>query len=58
MLTNWNLNNDLKNKVTVALNDTLDQMDLTVYSENSSLKQKNTHYFSSACEHSPEWNTY
>ena len=45
-------------KETMALNDTLDQMDLHIYSEHSILKQQNTHSCQMHMEYSPEYITY
>jgi len=45
-------------KQTVAFSDTLDQMDLTDYSEHFILKQENTHFFQVHMEHAPEQITY
>ena len=42
------------NKETMALNDTLDQMDLQIYSEHFILKQQNIHSSPVHMEHSPE----
>ena len=42
------------NKETVALNDTLDQMDLQIYSEHFTQKQQTTHYFRMYMDHYPE----
>ena len=47
------------NKETMALNDTLDQMDLTdIYSEHFILKQQNIHSSPVHMERSPEYTTY
>ena len=42
------------NKETMALNNILDQMDLTDISEHYILKQQNTHFLQVHMEHSPE----
>ena len=41
------------NKETEALNDTIDQVDLTGITEYVIQKQQNTHYFQVHMEHSP-----
>lgn len=46
------------NKVTMVLNDTLDQMGLPINSEHSILKQHNTYSFQVHMEHPPEEITY
>ena len=52
------LSNQKVNKETMALNDTLDQMDLQIYSEHFILKQQDTHSSRVHMEHSPEQITY
>ena len=46
------------NKETIALNDTLDGLDLTDILEHFLLRQQNTHSFRVHMGHSPEYFTY